>query len=406
MHSPHLTHSQYRIGYDATSAQEREHEANLALTLATLAFLACFYAWSLFGPLGPQLQAHLHVTDVQLSLLIATPVLLGSIMRIPMGILTDRYGGRTVFLALMGFVLLPLLALGIWHNTYGVVVAFGFLLGFAGSSFAVGVPYVNRWYPPQRQGFALGIYGIGNGGTVLAGLTVPRFAKAWGLSAPFFIAAGVIAAAAAAFALLAREAPGERQRTTSMTAHLTVFRRSGRAWALTLFYFVSFGGFTAMYLYLPKLLTSVHHISRSDAGTRAAGFAFLAVAARPVGGWLSDRIGARRILFVSLSATVVLALILADVYKHIVPLTIVVLGLGIAFGLGTGAVFKLVAAWFPGEVGTVTGVVGAAGGLGGFFPPIVMGVVKSETGGYGLGFTLLAIVAALALAVLLALREK
>jgi NNP family nitrate/nitrite transporter-like MFS transporter len=369
------------------------------LAVATLAFFFCFFAWSLLGPLGPDLQDHLGLSDLQLAALVAVPVILGSLMRVPMGVLTDRYGGRRVFGALMVWTLVPLLALATWHDSFTTVLALGFLLGFAGSSFAVGVPFVSRWYPPERQGFALGVYGMGMGGTVLAGLVAPTIADAWGLGAPFLVAAGLLAAVAAGFLLVAHNPPRPPV-PASARALLAIFRASPRAWALTLFYFLSFGGFVAMFLYLPKLLTGVYDLSRADAGARAAGFALLAVLARPIGGLLSDRVGAERVLRWSFLATVALAGGLAATYTHIVPLTAACLSLAIAFGLGTGAVFKLVAAWFPREVGGVTGVVGAAGGLGGFFPPLLMGVVKSATGGYALGFVLLAAVALGCLAVL------
>ncbi len=261
------------------------------------------------------------------------------------------------------------------------------LLGFAGASFAVGVPFVNGWYSRERQGFALGIYGMGMGGTVVAGLTAPRIADRWGLSAPFWIAAVLVAAMAAVFALLARDAPRPAVGgpTPGMFAALSVFRTSGRAWALTLFYFLAFGGFVAMFLYLPKLLTEVHHLSKADAGARAAGFALLAVVARPTGGVLSDRIGAARVLRVSFAGVAVLALVLAATYTSMVPLTIACLTIAVALGLGTGAVFKLVPQWFPDRVGAVTGVVGAAGGLGGFFPPLVMGLVNPPREATGSG---------------------
>ncbi len=191
-----------------------------------------------------------------------------------------------------------------------------------------------------------------------------------------------------------------------MFASLSVFRSSGRAWALTLFYFLAFGGFVAMFLYLPKLLTGEHDLTKADAGARAAGFALLAVIGRPTGGVLSDRIGATRVLLVSFSGIALLAAVLAVAYTSMVPLTICCLTMAVLLGLGTGAVFKLVPEWFPDRVGSVTGVVGAAGGLGGFFPPLVMGVVKSATGGYALGFVLMAIVAVASLVVLRALRER
>jgi NNP family nitrate/nitrite transporter-like MFS transporter len=375
------------------------------LAVGTLAFTLCFYAWSLLGPLGPDLQDHLGLSDLQLSVMVAVPVILGSVMRVPMGILTDRHGGRIVFVALMAWTIIPLIALGIWHNSLGVVIALGFLLGFAGSSFAIGVPFVSRWYPASRQGYALGVYGMGMGGTVLAGLTAPHIADEWGLAAPFIVAAGLLAVIAVVFFAMARDAPRERVQRSSLWGSLAVFRGNPRAWALTLFYFLAFGGFVAMFLYLPKLLTGVFDLSKTDAGARAAGFALLAVLARPIGGVLSDRLGADRVLRWSFVATAALAAILAATYTHMVPLTIACLSLAVAFGLGTGAVFKLVASWFPGEVGTVTGVVGAAGGLGGFFPPLVMGIVKSATGGYAIGFVLLAAVAVACFAVLAGVRE-
>jgi len=379
-----------------------------ALALATVAFATCFYAWALLGPLGPDLQDELDLSDFQTSAMVAVPVLLGSLMRIPLGWLTDRYGGRSVFSALMAFMPLPLVALALWHSSLGPILVFGFLLGFAGASFAVGVPFVNAWYPPQRQGFALGIYGMGMGGTVLAGLTAPTIADQWGLSAPFWIAAALVAVVCAGFWLAARDAPGARSTgpAPTMFAALSVFRTSARAWALTLFYFLAFGGFVAMFLYLPKLLTGEHDLTKADAGARAAGFALLAVIARPIGGSLADRIGAARVLLISFVGVAVLAAALAAAYTSMVPLTICCLTMAVALGLGTGAVFKLVPEWFPDRVGSVTGVVGAAGGLGGFFPPLVMGVVKSATGGYALGFVLMALVALACLVVLRALGSQ
>lgn len=379
-----------------------------ALTLGTLAFGICFYAWALLGPLGPDLQDELGLSDTELALTVSIPVVLGSLMRIPLGVLTDRLGGRRVFTALMAFTPLPLVGLALFHDSWTAVLVFGFLLGFAGASFAVGVPFVNTWYPAERQGFALGIYGIGMCGTVVGALTAPRIAKATSLAVPFWIAAGLVALMAAAFWLLARDAPGAAAGSGGrMFAALSAFRGAGsiRAWSLTLFYFMAFGGFVAMFLYLPKLLHGVHHLSKPDAGSRAAGFALLAVAARPIGGWLSDRIGARNVLIASFVGTGAMALVLAGTYRHMAPLTASCLTMAVCLGLGTGAVFKLVPQWYPDRVGAVTGVVGAAGGLGGFFPPLVMAFVKSQTGSYALGFILMGAVAAVAFVLLIAVSR-
>jgi NNP family nitrate/nitrite transporter-like MFS transporter len=373
------------------------------LALALAAFTVSFYGWALLGPLGPDLQDDLGLSDVQLSIAVAVPVLLGSLMRIPMGVLTERYGGRRVFAWLLGYTIVPLVVLGIVHDSFAAIIVLGFLLGFAGASFAIGVPFVNRWYPPERQGAALGIYGAGMGGTVLAGLTAPRIVDAVSLSAAFFFAAGLVAVVLVLWVMLARDAPVPN-RPASMRDPIAVLGTGTRAWALVLFYFLAFGGFVAMYLYLPKLLTGVHDLSKTDAGARAAGFALLAVVGRPLGGTISDRIGAERVLLVCFVAVAVLALGLAVSYESMVPLTICCLTLAAALGLGTGAVFKLVPVWYPENVGAVTGVVGAAGGLGGFFPPLVMGAVKSATGGYALGFVLMALVGVACLIVLRSLR--
>jgi len=377
-----------------------------ALVLATVAFTVCFYCWSLLGPLAPSLQKDLGLSEFQTAAMVAVPVLLGAVLRVPLGLLTDRHGGRRVFTILMIVSLLPVVGLAFLHSNLASMLVLGLFLGIAGASFAVGVPYVNGWFEAERQGFALGVYGMGMGGTVLAALTAPRIAKATSMTMPFVVAAALLAITAIGFAMLARDAAPPSGKTGSLTAPLRIFRAQPRAWALTLFYFVCFGGFVAMFLYLPKLLVGVHDLTKTDAGFRAAGFAFLAVVARPIGGVVSDRIGAQRVLRISLFATIVLAALLAGVYKDMVPLTLVCLSLAVAFGLGTGAVFKLVAAWFPERVGAVTGVVGAAGGLGGFFPPLVMGIVKEQTGGYGLGFALLAATAAVALIVLAAMQRE
>jgi len=371
-----------------------------ALALATLAFTTCFYSWALLGPLAPGLQQQLRLSEVQVGWMVAIPVVMGSVMRIPMGIVTDRFGARRTFPILMILSALPLAALAVWHQSFWSLVVFGFLLGLAGSSFAVGVPFVSRWYAGRSQGAALGIYGMGMGGTVLAALTAPTIADRLGYAAPFVLGAVLLVGVGALFGWAAREAPATAPAPANALESLTVFRRDPRAWALTLFYFLAFGGFVAMFLYLPKLLVGVYGLGKTDAAARAAGFALLAVLARPLGGWLADRIGARSVLLISFAAGAVLAAALTGFYQQIAPLTAACLCLGVAFGLGTGAVFKMVGEEFPGSVGAVTGVVGAAGGLGGFFPPIVLGTVKAATGSYALAFLLLAATAVACLAVL------
>lgn len=386
--------------------QPNQRAASIQLLLSTVAFTVCFYGWTLYGPLAPAFQKSLHLSDVQLGWLVAIPVVLGSLMRVPLGFLSQRFGGRIVFIALMAFVIVPLVAIAAWHESFPALIVFGFLLGFAGASFAVGVPFVNDWYPPERRGFALGMYGAGTGGTVIAGLTAPTLAASYGLWAPFILAAVVIAATAAVFMLFARNAPDFAPTTGSIMSTFDVFRKSFRAWTLALVYFVTFGGFVAMFLYLPQILVGVYALSKPDAGERAAGFALLAVLARPIGGALADRYGAERVLVYCLVWATAIAALLSATYTWMPVFTVCCLTLAAAFGAGSGAVFKIVGSEFPKNVGAVTGVVGATGGLGGFFPPIVMGIVKTYTGSYSLGFALLGVVSAACLALLLPGRER
>lgn len=386
---------------DTTRRAGEVHGNTRALVLATLAFLVTFYAWSMLGPLGPDLQDLMGLSEFQLAMMIAVPVLMGSLMRIPLGLLSDRHGGRVVFTGLMAFTLLPLAALAVAHDSYPAVIVFGFLLGLAGASFAVGVPFVSGWYPGARQGMALGLYGIGMGGTTLGALTAPGIADRWGLTAPFVVAMVMVAITAVAVWLLAEDPPTAPSRPAGgMLAPLSVFRERPAAWAPTFYYLLVFGGFVAMFAYLPTLLTSVHGLDKPDAAARAAGFALVAVIGRPVGGWLADRVGPETVLRVSFLSTVLLASGLAAFYEEQTAMMALALPLAAVFGLGMGAVFKQVAQDFSDAVGAVTGVVGAAGGLGGFFPPLVMAFVKETTGSYTIGFALLAVTAVAAVVVL------
>ena len=339
--------------------------------------------------------------------MVAVPVLLGSLMRIPLGWLTDRLGGRRVFTALMVFTPLPLIALALLHDSLGAILAFGFLLGFAGASFAVGVPFVNGWYPPERQGFALGIYGMGMGGTVLAGLTAPRIVDHWGLAAPFWVAAGLMVAMAGVFLALARDAP-RPPRSRSSARHVRrslglPHQRPGLgADALLL------PGLRRLRRHVPLPAQAAHRRARPHQGRRRRPRRRLRAARRhrPARRAAGCRTASARRAFCSSrsSGSPCSPRCSPSTYTSMVPLTIVCLTMAVALGLGTGAVFKLVPEWFPDRVGAVTGVVGAAGGLGGFFPPLVMGIVKSATGGYALGFILMALVAVGCLFVLGALR--
>lgn len=367
-----------------------------ALALSTLAFGVAFAAWSLLSPLATGIQRDLALSDVQTSVLIAVPVILGSLLRLPLGILTDRYGGRRIFSGLLVLVLPALLILS-QANSYGLLLIGGLWLGLGGASFAVGVPFVSRYYPPERQGFALGVYGAGNIGTAVAARLAPQIAAAWGRPAVFYAFAIIIIAMALVFWLLARDAPAPAGAPRPSFANSMAVLRSERlAWLFSLFYFVTFGGFVAFSLYLPKLLIDLYKITPIDAGNRVLVFVVLATLARPTGGWLSDRWSAAQVLQVVFGMIALMALVLT-LTTALLPLTIACLVSSVFLGLGSGAVFKLVPQYFAGRTGTVTGIVGAAGGLGGFFPPLILGAVRQAFGSYTIGFALLALTSLLCL---------
>ncbi|ABG04170.1 major facilitator superfamily MFS_1 [Rubrobacter xylanophilus DSM 9941] len=366
--------------------------AHRALGLATLAFALCFSVWGLIAPLAPRFQELYGLSDTQISLVIATPVLLGSLFRIPAGILADRFGGRRVFTGMLLFLVLPVVLIGFFGGSFYGLLFWGFLLGVAGSSFAVGVPFVSKWFPPERQGVALGVYGVGNIGSALAAYAAPAIAGAWGWRWAFWVFAVPLLAMAAVFWAVGRDAPGGGP-PPSLAEGLRLFREELGPWVLSLFYFLTFGGFVALGIYLPKLLVDLFGLGQTDAGLRAAGFVVLATLARPVGGWLSDRVGGGPLLAVVFALLPLMALLLAF-GGGMVSFTVGALSSAALLGVGNGAVFKLVAALYPGRTGVVTGLVGAAGGLGGFFPPLVMGVVRDLTGSYAPGFVLLALFAA------------
>lgn len=363
-----------------------------SLVLATLAFALCFSVWGLVAPLAPQFQELYGLSSFQISVVIATPVILGSLFRIPLGLITDRFGGRVVFPGLMLVLTVPVVFIGLLGGSFGGLLFWGFFLGLAGASFAVGVPFVNGWFPPHMQGLALGVYGMGNIGTALAAYSAPAIAAFYGWQWAFWVFVVPLVAMAVVFYVLGRDAPSAGPRP-SVTAGISLFRQEVMPWVLSLFYFLTFGGFVALGIYLPILLVDLFGFTQIGAGLRAAGFVVLATLSRPVGGWLADRVGGAITLMIVFAGLPVTAVILSF-EPGIVLFTLGVLSSAVLFGLGNGAVFKLVAEYYPGKTGAVTGVVGAAGGLGGFFPPLVLGVVRDATGAYTLGFVFLALFAA------------
>ncbi|HSK26200.1 MAG TPA: MFS transporter [Jiangellales bacterium] len=371
----------------------------LMLALATTGFALTFWAWALLGPLGSALREQLDLTSFQQSLVVAVPVVVGSLGRIPVGALTDRLGARVMFPVVALLTVLPVLYLGHVADSFGTYVLGGFFLGLGGTTFAIGIPFVNAWYPPERRGTALGIFGTGMGGTAISAFSTVQLRDRFGDSFPFDLVAMLLVVYAAVAWLLLRDRPDRTIAPGSMLSRTWATLRQRTTIELALLYAVAFGGFVAFSVYLPSYLRTAYDLTQSDAALRTAGFVVLAVVMRPTGGWLSDRYHPVPVLLASFGGTALLAL-LAALERPLVPVgTLAFLGMAALLGLGTGAVFALVALLVePARVGSVTGVVGAAGGLGGFFPPLVMGAIYGATGDYSLGFVLLALTAGAALA--------
>ncbi|MET9341747.1 MFS transporter [Nonomuraea sp. NPDC003804] len=367
------------------------------LVLATIAFTVTFWAWNLIAPLSGTYSELLRLSPTQTSMLVAIPVLVGSLGRIPVGVLTDRLGGRLMFAVICFVTIVPVLFVG-WSDTYGALLFWGFLLGVGGTSFAVGIPFVNAWYEPARRGFATGVFGAGMGGTALSAFFTPRLVETLGRGPTHLLMAALLAVMGVVMLLAGRNSPTWTPSAEPALPRMRDAMRVTATWQCAFLYAVAFGGFVAFSTYLPTLLRNVYHLSQTEAGLRAAGFSLAAVIARPLGGTLSDRVGPVRVLVASLAGTLVLAVVLALKPPLEVPAGAAFVAMAFFLGLGAGGVFALVARLVEASrVGTVTGLVGAAGGLGGYFPPLVMGAVYTVTGAYTIGFLLLALTALAAL---------
>jgi MFS transporter, NNP family, nitrate/nitrite transporter len=371
------------------------------LTVATIGFAVNFWAWALLSPLGPLFLKNGHLGELsqsKVALMVAVPVVVGSLGRIPVGALTDRYGGRVMFPLVSAVTILPILFLAfVAIDSYGLILVGGFFLGIAGTAFAVGVPFVNAWFPPERRGLAVGVFGAGMGGTVISALTtVKLFGHDERL--PFLITAAVLAVYAVVSWLVLRDAPNRIVPTTPLAQRLSATLRLRVTWQACLLYAVAFGGYVAFSVFLPTYLKTAYGLSPADASNRMAGFVVLAVLMRPVGGWLSDRLGPIPVLLVGY-AVVAGGAALAATHPPVNTFgAVAFLTMAAALGAGSGATFALVArVTNPSEVGGVTGVVGAAGGLGGFVPPLLMGYVYGQTNSYAIGLWALSVTAVLTL---------
>ncbi|WP_436847541.1 nitrate/nitrite transporter [Streptomyces aureus] len=359
------------------------------LVVATIGFAITFWAWNLIAPIATPLGEKLSLSSFQQSLMVAVPVLVGSLGRVPVGALTDRFGAKIMFPLVTALTIVPVLLLTVVKDSYGGLLVVGFFLGLGGTTFAIGVPLVNSWFPPARRGFAVGVFGAGMGGVALSGYFTPRIYK-HGENLPFLVLAVALAVMAVVEYALLTDRPDRVVPTASLGQRLADAGRLRVTWELAALYAIGFGGIVAFGVYLPTYLKTWYGLTPTDAGTRAAGFALVTVIFRPIGGWLSDRVHPAVVTSWALGVVGVMAVCQAF-EPHLVPGGTVFL-LVMAAGLGTtsGSVFAMVARVTPSpQVGSVTGIVGAIGGLGGFVPPLVMGAVYSAKSSYAIGFMLL-----------------
>ncbi|MEW1888080.1 MFS transporter [Streptomyces sp. IBSBF 3010] len=359
------------------------------LIMATIGFTLTFWAWNLIAPMSGDYKDRLGLSSFQQSLLVAVPVLVGSLGRIAVGALTDKFGARLLFPLTSALTVLPVLLLIPAKNSYGAMLAVGFLLGIGGTTFAIGIPLVNSWFPPAKRGLALGVFGMGMGGVALSGYFTPRIAK-HGDNLPFLVVAGALVVYAALAGLLINDHPGRKVPTDSLAHRLGSAGRLRVTWELSALYAIGFGGIVAFGVYLPTYLKTWYELTPTDAGTKAAGFALVTVIFRPIGGWLSDRIHPALVTSVALGVAALMAIVQAFDPRLDPTGTIALLVMAAGLGTASGSVFALVSQVTPqAKVGSVTGIVGAMGGLGGFVPPLVMGAIYSAKDSYSIGFMLL-----------------
>ncbi|MDE8347754.1 MAG: NarK/NasA family nitrate transporter [Acidocella sp.] len=375
------------------------------LFAAFLYFDISFMIWVLLGPLGVQVAAILSLDPAQKGLMVAVPVLAGALLRIPFGLATDQFGARAVAIVTQAMLVVGLVV--IWLvgiPSYEAVLSLGVVLGIGGASFAIALPLVSRWYPPAHQGTAMGIAGAGNIGTVFTALFAPELAKLLGVPNVFGICAVIMAVTLLVFTLLAKNPPTYMY-PKPFASYFKVLSLPD-TWCFMGFYGVTFGGFVGLAAALTLYIHGVYGLSPVHAGFATAACAFVGGSIRPFGGYLADRLGGIKVLgalyLLAAAALVVLSFAIPSFWLALAVFLVVMA----AFGMGDGAVFQLIPLRFGQEIGTVTGFVGMAGGVGGFYLASSLGFSKQLTGSYQMGFLIFAALALLAFAGLTAVKGK
>jgi len=371
----------------------RNNLGKVQLPLQTFSLMAGFMVWSILAPLMPYITQDISVEEGQKAIILAIPVILGSILRIPFGYYTNLLGSRLVFLVSFIILLFPVFYLSQAHSTTGLMVA-GFFIGLGGAIFSVGVTSIPKYFPKEKHGFANGIYGMGNLGTAVSSFLAPPIAGiiGWQHTVQLYLIVLLIFAVLM-FIFGDKEEPKVKIPMISQTKQVI---NNYKLYYFSFWYFITFGAFVAFGLFLPNFLVSHFEIDKVDAGIRTGIFIAIATLLRPIGGMLGDKFNALNVLKVFFIGLIAGAIVLS-ISHHLILFTIGCLTISVCAGIGNGLVFKLVPTYFTKEAGVVNGIVSMMGGLGGFFPPLMITLVTSLTGSNHLAFFMLAIFGVLAL---------
>ncbi|WP_420175880.1 MFS transporter [Luteococcus sp. OSA5] len=379
--------------------------------LATIASATGFWAWMSIAPMQKTYAQSMGLSESQIAMMLATPVIVGSLGRIVVGALTDRLGGRKMFAAilLLSAPAVVLVSIAGQTKNYPLLIASGFYLGIAGTIFAVGIPFSSAWYVAERRGFANGVFGMGMIGTAVAAFVTPRLVKALGYSTAHYVIAAVLVAVAALVWFTMKESPAWEPQVNPIVPRIAAALKLGITWQMCFLYAIVFGGFVAFSTFLPKYLTTVYpHLDTVAAANRMGSFVIAAVLARPFGGILADKVGPKIISLISLAGVAGMAFVASTQPKEGALTGITFLLMAACLGLGQGSIFGWVPRLSPKDkVGAISGTVAAAGGLGGYFPPLVMAATyDAATNSYAKGLWALVVTAVLGMALAFVLKEK
>lgn len=372
------------------------------LTLQTLSLVAGFMAWSIISPLMPFISQDVDISPGQISVILAIPVILGSVLRVPFGYLTNIVGAKWVFFWSFIVLLLPIFLLG-QAQSPGMLMLSGFFLGIGGAIFSVGVTSVPKYFSKDKVGLANGIYGVGNIGTAVSSFCAPVLAGAIGWQNT--VRSYLIILSIFAILMFFLGDKNEPKVKIPLMAQVKDLSKNYKLYYLSLWYFITFGAFVAFGIFLPNFLVDHFSIDKVDAGIRSGIFIALATFLRPVGGVIGDKFNAVQALIIDFVIMIIGALILS-LSSHIVLFTIGCLAISICAGIGNGLIFKLAPSYFSKEAGSANGIVSMMGGLGGFFPPLVITFVTNITGSSHLAFFFLAIFGVIALITMIHLNKK